>query len=525
MGQTTAGTQLTTNAAATSRKIGVRFRCDWADDGFASLATWTDESAYVKSVSGTMEAIGMRRPIAAVGRGVANVVRVVCQNPECSGGDSGFRFSPSNTNGTLYATIGEGKVNMMRAQLEMVIYDGAVAERLAQITGYIVNLTENYKGRTVTFEIRDRAADAVLTRASTALQTEEKASGYMDTLGDLLGRDAVADGDQEFDDGLVAVPYYWLEDEKVWDEAGDVAEAHLGRIWFDKDGDLHFDDGAHFVKPNTDAWDDATTSQATFTTASFAECNPVYGFDSIYNHIIVEYQPRYTGYVQTIFTASDIVIVAPGAVNHVYHAKFDYPATSVTTPVISTDYIAVTPGGVALAPTVSINATYAASAELYLTNNDADYPCYFTQLQMRGSPLLTQEPVKYEAEDGTSIDLYSRRTWTIRNNPYIQTYRHAQMVADFLLARFKDPVQTIELRGIPARPWLECGDRVTVTEALTDISEDYWIGKISWRWNPKGTYTQDLSLMRIADMFALEDYFIIGTSKLGTGADHGHLFW
>ena len=229
--------------------------------------------------------------------------------------------------------------------------------------------------------------------------------------------------------------------------------------------------------------------------------------------------------MQTIFTASDIVIVAPGAVNHVYHAKFDYPATSVTTPVISTDYIAVTPGGVALAPTVSINATYAASAELYLTNNDADYPCYFTQLQMRGSPLLTQEPVKYEAEDATSIDLYSRRTWTIRNNPYIQTYRHAQMVADFLLARFKDPVQTIELRGIPARPWLECGDRVTVTEALTDISEDYWIGKISWRWNPKGTYTQDLSLMRIADMFALEDYFIIGTSKLGTGADHGHLFW
>ena len=135
MGQTTAGTQLTTNAAATSRKIGVRFRCDWADDGFASLATWTDESAYVKSVSGTMEAIGMRRPIAAVGRGVANVVRVVCQNPECSGGDSGFRFSPSNTNGTLYATIGEGKVNMMRAQLEMVIYDGAVAERHAKEKG------------------------------------------------------------------------------------------------------------------------------------------------------------------------------------------------------------------------------------------------------------------------------------------------------------------------------------------------------------------------------------------------------
>jgi len=265
------------------------------------------------------------------------VVYVTCQNPQCTGGDSGFRFSSSNSNGTLYANIGEGAVNMKRAMLEMAIYDGGTPERLAQITGYIVNLTENYKARTVTFEIRDRAADAVLTRASTALQTEKKASEYMVTLAALFDRDAVAGGDQEFDDGLTAGPYYWLEDEKVWDEAGDVAEAHLGRSWFDKDGDWHFDDGAHFVKPNSDSWDDPTTSQASFTTASFAECNPRYLFNSIYNHIVVEYQPRYAGYTQTIFTASDIVIVQPGESNHVYHAKFDHPATSVTTPANSTD--------------------------------------------------------------------------------------------------------------------------------------------------------------------------------------------
>ena len=525
MGQNTSGTSLTTNAAAPSRRIGVRFRCDWGDAGFGSEGSWTDESAYVLNVRGSMEAIGMRRPIAMVGRGVANAVYVTCRNPECSGGDSGLRFSPSNTNGTLYAHIGDGAVNMKRAQLEMAIYDSGTPERLAQITGYIVDLKENYKARTVTFEIRDRAADAVLTRASTALQSEKKASEYMVTLAALFDRDAVAGGDQIFDDGMTAVPYYWLEDESVWDEMGDVAEAHLGRIWFDKDGDLHFDDGAHFVKGNSDSWDDPTTSQATLTTASFAELNPRYEFNSIYNHLIVEYQPRYTGYVQGIFTASDTVVVQPGVSNHVYHAKFDYPATSVTAPASATDYNAVTPGGVALSPTVSVNATYAASAELYLTNNDSDYPCYFTQLGLRGSPLLTQEPIKYEAEDATSISDYGRRTWTIRNNPYVQTYRHAQMIADFLLARFKDPVQVIDLRGVPARPWLEVGDRVTVTETLTGISEDYWIGKIGWRWQPKGTYTQDLTLMRIADMFSAEDYFIIGTSKYGTGAGHGHLFW
>ena len=525
MGQSIAGTSLAATAAATSRQIAVRFRCDWDEDGFGNEGLWTDESAYVLSVRGSMEAIGMRRPISAVGRGVVNVVYVTCQNPECSGGDSGFRFSPSNSNGTLYASIGDGAVNMKRADLAMGIHSGAAFEYLNQISGYIVDLKENYKARTVTFEIRDRAADAALTRASTALQSEKKASEYMVTLAALFDRDAVAGGDQEFDDGLTAVPYYWLEDEKVWDECGDVAEAHLGRVWFDKDGDMHFDDGAHFVKPNTDSYDDPTTSQATFTTATFAECNPVYAFNSIYNHVVVEYQPRYTGYVQGIFTASDMIRLRPSVANQPYHAVFDYPATSVTTPASGTDYTAVTAGGASVSVTVSVNATYAASAELYLTNNNASWAAYLTQLQVRGSPLLTQEPIKYEVEDSTSIGDYGRRTWTIRNNPYIQTYRHAEMVGDFLLSRFKDPVQTIELKGVPARPWLEIGDRVTVTETLTDTDEDYWVGKVQWRWNPKGTYTQDFSLMRIADMFSLEDYFIIGTSKYGTGTDHGHLFW
>jgi hypothetical protein len=522
--QTTAATSIVANSQATSIKVGCRFRCDWDEDGFGSLGTWTDESAYVLSVRGDMQAVGLNRPISMVGRGVANVVYVTCHNPECTAPNSGFRFSSSNASGTLYTEIGEGAINMKRAQLEIGIWTGAAFEWLAQITGYIVDLSENYGRREVTFEIRDRAADAVLTRASTTLQSEVKASDYVETLCDLFERDSALVGAQ-IDDGMTAVPHYWLEDERVFDELGDVAEAHLGRCFFDKDGNLHFDDGAHFVKPQTDSWDDPTTAQASFTTSSFAECNPRYEFSSIFNHIVIEYQPRYLGYIQNIFTASDVATLQPGEANKPYHAKFHFPCASITTPANSTDYSAVTPGGVALTPTVALNATYAASAELYLTNNNADYPAYFYKLGLRGAPLLTQEPVKYEVENAASIADYGRRTWEIRNNPYIQSYRHAQMIAEFLLARFKDPVQIITLAGQKGYPWLEVGDRVTVTETLTGIAEDYFIGHISWGWRPGAAYLMDLDLMRIADMFSATDYFIIGTSKLGTGAGHGHLFW
>ena len=96
MGQDTSGTSLTTNATATGRTPSFKFYVDWDDRGFDDTGTdfayWTDESAYVKSIRGEMQATDWKRSIATVGRGVSDVVYVTCQNPESSGRFSGFRF-------------------------------------------------------------------------------------------------------------------------------------------------------------------------------------------------------------------------------------------------------------------------------------------------------------------------------------------------------------------------------------------------------------------------------------------------
>ena len=523
MAQDTSGTSIATNAAAVVREVVYKFYCDWDDTGFAVYPTgWYDESDYVKSVSGTMAAVGWQQSPAAVGSGVSNSVSVVCQNPEETGGSSGLRFSSSNSNGSLYAKLGGGAINMKRAVFEIGFDDSGTPERLVQITGYITRVHEDYAGKTVTFTIQDRGADVAMGRNSTALQTDVEASDYLTTLAGLFERDTAS---TDFDRGMVLTPYQYLDDETVWDEMGLVAEAQCGRTWFDKDGNLHFDDGTHFVKPDTDSYDDPTTSQATITVANMQALNPFYDLRSVFNHVIVEYQPRYVSYVQPIFTASDIIVLQPGESDKPYHAQFDCPAYAITTPVVSTDYVAVSPGGASRSVTVSVNNAYAASAELYLTNNSASYPAYFTKLQIRGAPLLTQEPIKYSVEDATSISDYGRRTLTVRSNPYCQTYRHAQLVGDLLLERFKDPLFTVKIVGLKGMPWLEPGDRVTVTETLTDIDTDFFITRISWRWSPSSYYAMDLELVLVSDLYAVSDYFIIGTSKYGTGTDHGHLFW
>ena len=527
MGQSTSGTSLVANATEASRRVCYRFRVDWTDAGFGSTGSWTDESAYVKTASGDHQAVSPLKSIATLGRGVSDKVTVTCRNPEASGGYSGLRFSPSNTNGPLYSYIASGGMFMKRAIFEMGIYNGGTAERLRQVTGYITDADEDYEGRSITFTIRDRGADAALTQASTSLYTEYTSKQYMQALAALMERDAVAAADQQFDTGMMVTPYQWCDDESVWDEMGIVAEAQMGRIWFDKDGDLHFDDGSHFIKPSSNSYDDPTTSQATFAVTSFKNLQPQVRYDLIYNHIVLEYQPRYIGQQQTVFSSGETVVVRPSSSLTLgylpFNAEFRYPVYSVTTPVSGTDYVAVTAGGIDISSDISITMTsYASYADLHITNTNSDeYTAYLVQLDLRGYPLLTEESGKYEVSDATSIATHGKRTLNIRNNPYIQSYRHAQAVGDFALARFKEPIQRIRISGVPARPWLEVGDRVTVTETLTGTSGDWFIEGMSWQFTGKD-YPMSLDLVSAGDLFAYTNYFTIGTSTYGT---NGRLFW
>jgi len=540
--QDTSSTSLTTTAVATSRVPSFKFYVDWDDQGFAAFASsasnWTDESANVKHIRGEHQATDWQRSIATIGRGVSDVVYVTCRNPEESGSYSGLKFSPSNTNSSIYYQdgsttdygIGEGYGMMKRAIVECGYENSGTPERLRQITGYITNIPDAYKRKEVVFEVRDRAADAAFTRASTALYSDTTAKSYLQALCALFDRDAVATADQEFDDGMIVLPYAWLDDETLWDEMHIVAESQMGRLWFDKDGNLHFDDGSHWVKSNSNSWDDPTTSQASFTTASVGDFSVTYDPGSVFNHVICEYQPRYTGVVQVIYSDSEGTRVRPlvstGSNVETVKAEFRYPVSAIVTPEAETDYEATSAGALDLTDDVSLDITaYAATADIELTNAHDYFTAYMTKLQLRGYPLLTEQSMKYEAENAASIAKFGRRTFPIRQNPYIQSYRHAQMVADFLLARFKEPVQRISLRGVPARPWLEVGDRITHTETLTDISDDYFIVTITWALSPGGGYTQSIDAIRCGDLFEYDNWFTLGTSVYGPGEGKGRLFW
>ena len=52
------------------------------------------------------------------------------------------------------------------------------------------------------------------------------------------------------------------------------------------------------------------------------------------------------------------------------------------------------------------------------------------------------------------------------------------------------------MKGVRGVPYLEPGDRVTLEEEKTGIDSDWFIGRITWKWNPNDNYSMDLDLMR-----------------------------
>lgn len=414
-------------------------------------------------------------------------------------------------------------------------------EYTRQMTGYIVAARENYQARTVELEIRDRGADLARAKLSTGpgpvpytrVYRDHTAHDYLDHLvaqwlATTPGKDAV--GACDFDLGMINLDVAWMNDETAWAEMQAVAEAQMGRLWYDKDGDLHFDDGTHWVTPGGDAWDDPTVVQATLA-MKFRDCSPSYEFTNIVNHVVVDYAPYESQVEANIYTCHEVLVVPPnGSITH--KAKYSDPvdafeALAATADPATTDYWAVSAGGMDMTASISIVASdYSAWSDLAITNADLVYTAYVTILKRRGHLFLeTDADSKYECEDATSIAAHGRTTLTV-SSKYVQGRLHAEIVGDFLLSRFKQPVQIVSLSGVPARPWLEIGDRIHAQDtAGSEIHADYLVGRLTWQYSPKGGYTQGISLMLIADLFPQSAYFIIGTSHYGVHANQGYYFW
>lgn len=510
-------------AAATAYPI-FQVIFDWTDAGFGDQQFWIDETENVKHLAGSMAAVGLQNSLSAVGNAVVDHAYVTMDNTD-------GRFSLFYPSGALYGQIGDGAIGYMRAIVKTGYTYGGADYLAPQITGYIVGVKELDEGRLVELEIRDRGAEMKFTRCYSTLKRNMGSRTYISVIvEDWMIKDPLADyggwGEFYCDSGLFVLGWAWADGDKLWDELSTLADANMGRVWFDNSGNLHWEDGAHWVRENqTDSFLDPLTSQATLGIGDYNQCLPLYNIRDHYSKVIVDYTPRYEGWDQPVYSTAEAWMVPPSE-TLTYRCTFRHPARSVGTPVHGIDYTAASTGGVDLSADCVLSATFlATSAELEVQNTNASYALVVGGMTFRGKPSFPRPTARYEATDDTSDREISYRI----RNPYIQHYRHAEAIGEFALARNQSNIAGVKLTEVPALPWLEVGDRITVTGTYLDPAKaDYFITRITWKWGYP--YLQDIEAIRVADIYPLTDYFNVGgdispSSKYGNVAGHGHFFW
>ncbi len=494
MVQSIVGTDLATTAIATTRQPAAQVLIGWDRTfGWSDTASWTDETANVLGLTLSQQAADTRQGIAIVGNSVAasGTLTLAWANG---------RFSPHNSGGALYAYIADGQIIGVPVKISLGFYSGANAQTLVQFCGYIVDPGIRSKGG-VTFQLQDRAWDFLNCRLSSALYANQDVDDYLNALTALL---AVADQPTtDLDQGLFPMSLAWLDDESLWEEMSSVALAQGGMVWLTKAGVLTFRDGSYFARESG--------SDFTFTTAY--NLTQTYRHTDVYNHIIVRWSGGRIGRWEEVWSANEVELLRP-AESRTIKARFTQPVYSLATQVAGTDYAATRYDGAEANADLNIAVTaYAQRADLTLTNNGSA-PIYVVMHRLRGRPVVYQDMEEVEAEDATSITRYGRRTLDVR--PFYCLGRsQAEALRDFLLVRYKVP-HALYSMDIPAIPWLEIGDRVTVTEARAGLSAEvfYMVG-LQTTFGPRTGYRQTLQLLRATDLYPYSNWFVPGTTPLG----------
>lgn len=269
----------------------------------------------------------------------------------------------------------------------------------------------------------------------------------------------------------------------------DVVAAEMGgRFWFDtRTGKFTFYNRHNDILNQT--------VKHTFTETDFDEVGYLYA-DVLANKVTLNIQPREVGAAGTVlWTAPNVPIFIKKGEQRRLTARFHDPdnesarigAQDVLPVRIGTDITINTAedgSGTAITDRFVISTVASAtSAEITLKNENAD--AYVTLLRVRGTPLLTYDQMTVEVFDGQSIadnnGIYPMPPKSLR---LVSDEATASDYAGYLLSRFKTPFGRFDrvgfavgeqddliVQALDRKP----GDRITIAEAWSGHSQDYYI--------------------------------------------------
>jgi len=520
MAQTTTAS-LKANAAASSRIVSRELRIAWGRDGDDWPTDWatqsTDETVRLLDIS-----LDRRLDLdTALGQGSGPVaqLRLTLDNHD-------QRFSPFNEAGALYGyisatttTAGGTSVNypaiyMTPVRLRMGFWDAVNGhEYVTVFTGVIDDSGETYglSGERLTVTCLDRGGMLIGKKCSSMLTQGIGIDAWLRVLVSDYG--AIATG-QTLDRAFFTLPYAWLDDEHLWSEVQQAAASDGGYAFFDEVGAFQYHNAAW--------WATATDSVTSVVTISsrYQTFTPSYSWRDVRTGLIVEYQPRAPGGEQVVWRSNETIVVPPSGKE--IEAKFSYPVSILLDPAKPGDWLPVSSGGVDMSAYVELDVPgedrFAQRAKLVFVNS-SNKTAFIPKMQLRGLSLIGGPQEQIDVDAGTA--LVPENKPTLSNNPYIQTKAQAELIANVQAYRMSYPRITHKFTGVPAMPWLQLGDRITVdpddangTNTIT-TARDAIITGLSFSWQIDGPFLMTIDAADVAGLFEYSDYHRLHQNAYG----------
>lgn len=507
-----------TNAGKAARVPVFELSVAWGRnaDTFPAVgdASWIVESTRIKSVNWTRQ-LDMKGPL-ATGTSPVAAMTIELENYD-------NRYSPYNESGALYgdllaSTTTAGGETVTYPQLWQVPIRLRVgfetSELLTVFTGLIDEPDEAYGvgGSRVSFRCLDVGGILLKRKLSTKLKTQINPRDWMIYLMQVaLGDNSINFIGNNMDRGFFFIPYAWLDDEDAYSECSKAAASEGGYFYFNETGKSVFRNAAWWAQKA-----DSISSVYTFTVAKFTDIVPGHDWRAVATGALVEYQGRQPAGEQIVWKSSGTIVIPPSPDGNTpgettIDARLEFPCEDVYPPTLVIDWLPINAGGVSLSDVVEWVMTHETQSAAIRIKNYAHETAFITRMQLRGLALYggPTEQIKRTV----AVPLVPTNVLRYSDNPYVQTKPQADMLADLAADRMQYPRLTYKLNGVPAIPWLQLGDRITITatDPIT-TSREAIVTKLDFAWQPNARFTMTVEAVDAAGLFQHAAFFVVGTS-------------
>lgn len=499
-----------TDPGFATRSLDIRLQIQWNGGDPNNALTWTDETPYFISASGSLELLPGFDHYASN--------KVKSQQMQVSLSNQGYRYS-SHVAGSFVSDFADtGGFYHKRVRMQVNINNTGWQ---TVFSGFAKYVSEDYKGNRITVTVYD-VSEAMRSKQSTLVlrdyKEHELLAHYMTLAGLTDGVDFVSPTyaganlvNATLDYSTTKVPYSWLDDEEIWEELGDVAQAGSGRVFVNRDGRVYF--------WKMWRWSNDDTPEA-LRMGQFDDVSPVWDDKAFYDEITVDYADRSPGSPGSeVWELPRPRVIDPGKTETI-EARMSSPVLDFETPVNNEDYaIRWLSGNDASA---SVTITYEWGGQLTKINitNNASQAVMVGKFVLKGRPLVGESAEQHSEELETP---YTDRRLDVRGNPYIQSKWQAELAAKVWAWWYREPKPIFEIKRVRGNPARNLGDRVSVETHGTVVTGP--IIAIKWQIaiTRKGglAYTEDYTILDDSRLAGVNNYFIVGVDI----SDSGRVLW